>query len=155
MKVIYPGSFDPLTYGHTDIIAQALHMFNEITIVVMSNEDKKHKFDMEQRKELIDQSIKESCLHIFGKINVVCYDGWISDYLKELDDNIIIVRGLRNTTDFDYEMMYEAFTRDFNAHTIYLSPTPTHIFTSSSLVRNLIDAGGNYLEYVPWKKLPK
>jgi len=151
MKVIYPGSFDPITYGHTDVLVSALYMFEEVTIVVMSNEDKKHKFTIEERKELIEQSIKNSCLHIFGKINVVSYDGWISDYLKEIDDdNIVIVRGLRNTTDYDYEMKYEAFTRDFGAKSVFISPNPHNILTSSSLVRNLIDAGGNYLHYVPW-----
>jgi pantetheine-phosphate adenylyltransferase len=156
MKVIYPGSFDPVTYGHVDVIVQALHMFKEIDIVVMSNEDKKHKFDIDQRRELFDQAINDECLRGFGKINVTYYCGWISDWLKSIDDdNIIIIRGLRNTTDFDYEMMYEAFTKEFGAQSIYITPNPSNIFTSSSLVRNLIDAGGDYLSYVPWKKLPR
>jgi len=156
MKVIYPGSFDPITNGHVDVIVQALYAFSEITIVVMSNEGKKHKFNMEQRKELTEQSIENQCLHVFGKVHVECYNGWINEYLNEIDDNnIVIVRGLRNNTDFDYEMMYEAFTRDFGAQSIYISPNPSHVFTSSSLVRNLIDAGGDYSTYVPWKELPK
>ena len=154
MKVIYPGSFDPITNGHVDIIVNTLQMFGEVTIVVMSNEEKKHKFSITQRVKLIEQSMSQICLRGWGNIIVEGYEGWISDYIKDANDKVVIVRGLRNNTDFDYEMMYEAFTRDFDAHTIYLSPNPKDIFTSSSLVRNLIDAGGDYLEYVPWKKLP-
>jgi len=153
MKVIYPGSFDPITNGHIDVVSKGLRLFGEVTILVMSNEDKDHLFDIDRRVKLVNQSLEQTKLA--DKVNVINYTGWISRFIEEsMDEDVIIIRGLRNSTDLDYEMMYESFTKQFGAQTVYVSPSPESIFTSSSLIRNLILAGGDYLKYVPWKKLP-
>ncbi len=153
MKVIYPGSFDPITNGHLDIfnkIANIYSLGTKISVLVMNSDTKKPLFTMEKRVELVKKALGNIMpLSQVGNY-VEAFAGNINDYINQRSDQVIIVRGLRNNTDFDYEMMYEAFTKRFGAQTIYLTPEPENIFVSSSLVRNLINTGGSYDELVPW-----
>lgn len=153
MKVIYPGSFDPITNGHLDIFNKLANIYKlgtDIKILVMNSDTKKPLFTMKKRVDLVKQSV--SNLVGVGQAGnyVESFDGNINDYINKQSGQVIIVRGLRNNTDFDYEMMYEAFTKRFGAQTIYITPEPENIFVSSSLVRNLINTGGSYDELVPW-----
>ena len=151
MKFIYPGSFDPITNGHLDIINKITSIVtgdNPVSVLVMNSDTKKHMFAHEQRIEMVKKTLKQH-MPLF---NVEGFDGNINDYIESQwpKYDVIIVRGLRNNTDFDYEMMYETFTRRFSAQTIYMTPSPENIFVSSSLVRNLINTGADYDDLVPW-----
>ena len=150
MKIIYPGSFDPITNGHLDIIhkiAKITTWNNPVSVLVMNSDIKTHMFMHEQRIAMVKKTLKQH-MPLF---EVEGYDGNINDYIEMQKQDVIIVRGLRNNTDFDYEMMYETFTRRFDAQTIYITPSPENIFVSSSLVRNLINTGGEYSDLVPWE----
>jgi len=153
MTVIYPGSFDPITVGHLDVIKKAVQAFERVIVLVMNNDNKDHMFTQHQRVGKVYRSLEAEGL--FGRVVVLSFERWISEFIetkrKETNDDIIIVRGLRNGTDFDYEMSYEQFTTAHKATTVYMTPTPSNAFVSSSLVRNLIRSGGDYGQYVRWK----
>lgn len=153
MKIIYPGSFSPFHRGHLDIFKKIVNIYTlgtDIKVLVMNSETKTPLFTLEKRVNLVKKSLNN--IVAVGKAGnyVEAFDGNINDYINQQTGQIIIVRGLRNNTDFDYEMMYEAFTKRFGAQTIYITPEPENIFVSSSLVRNLINTGGSYDELVPW-----
>jgi len=150
MKFIYPGSFDPITNGHLDIInkiASITEIGTPVSVLVMNSDTKKHMFTQDERITMV----KNTLIRHMPLFKVEGFSGNINDYLETQKQTVIIVRGLRNNTDFDYEMMYETFTRRFNAQTIYITPSSEHIFVSSSLVRNLINTGAEYTDLIPWK----
>ncbi len=113
----------------------------------MNSDTKKAMFSIKERVDMVKDALSTHA----PLFNTESFLGNINDYIKSQFLPVIIVRGLRNNTDFDYEMTYETFTRRFNAQTIYLTPDPENIFVSSSLVRNLINTGGDYQDLVPWK----
>jgi pantetheine-phosphate adenylyltransferase len=138
-KIIYPLSADPITSGHVDIIERIINLFpnDEIDIVIANNEKKKHLFSIQERLWIA----RSSCINLDRKVNIISYDGILSDYANN-NNSTIMVRGIRNSTDFDYEINLEQFTRETsNLETIYLSPYTKHLNTSSSLVRNFILSG--------------
>lgn len=149
MKYIIPGSYDPITNGHLDIInkiASIITLGTPVSILVMNSDTKEHMFTHDKRIDMVKNTLSR---HI-NSFKVEGFTGNINDYITEQKQDIVIVRGLRNNTDFDYEMTYETFTRRFNAQTIYITPSPENIFVSSSLVRNLINTGGCYKDLIPW-----
>jgi pantetheine-phosphate adenylyltransferase len=132
MKAIYAGSFDPITLGHLSVIERALNLFDNVHIVIANNRLKKHHFSLQQRTELVKCSVDESWL---SRTNIVTYEGIVADYinLHEID---VVIRGIRNVTDLDYELQMEQYIRNTTqADTIYLSPYTPDRMTSSSLVR--------------------
>jgi pantetheine-phosphate adenylyltransferase len=142
-KAIYHGSFDPMTKGHIDVIEKALHIFDEIYVVVAINPDKKHMFDILGRTNMVDLSLSNIKIPENKKIFIVSYEGIISNLAKELKVNSMI-RGMRNAHDMQDEYAIEQFTEnstDKEVITVYFSPRPEHIFTSSTLVRNFIKGG--------------
>lgn len=148
MIYLYVGSFDPFTIGHMDVvnkINKIVKYDDRFIILVLNNENKKHMFNIEERKEFILKSINGM------NVEVDCHNGFINEYFDLFNgEKIVLVRGLRNNTDFDYEMMYESFTRRFNVNTIYITPDPENAFISSTLVRNLILSKSDYSDLVPW-----
>jgi len=134
---IYPGSFDPLTNGHLDIIRKSSKLFSLTYVIVANNSDKKHMFTPAERFLFVEEAVK--CI---ANVKVISYEGIISNLAKELKANIM-VRGIRNNIDLEYEFAIEEFTRATNKdiETIYFSPEKEHIFTSSSLIRNLLKSG--------------
>lgn len=149
MKYIMPASFDPITNGHLDIInkiANITDIRTTVTVLVMNSDTKKHMFSIDERVKMVEKTL----LYHMPLFKVESFSGNINDYIEQQKQDIIIVRGLRNNTDFDYEMTYETFTRRFNAQTIYITPNPENIFISSSLVRNLINTKAVYEDLVPW-----
>ena len=97
-RAIYPGSFDPVTFGHLDIIKRSTTMFDEVIVGILNNSAKKPLFTVEERMEMLKEATKE-----FQNVKVICFDGLLVDYMKK-NDISIIVRGLRAITDFDYEL---------------------------------------------------
>lgn len=146
-KAIYPGSFDPVTLGHMDIIARASIMFDELIIAVLTNIDKKTKFSANDRKDLLLESIKEQNLK---NVNVVTFDGLLVDCAKKYNAKII-VKGLRAVSDFEYEFQMALMNKslDKNIETIYLMSNLEYMYLSSSAVKQISQFGADISTYVP------
>ena len=137
-KAIYPGTFDPITVGHLDIVKRACSMFDEITIAVAKSASKTPMFSLEQRIAMVEAVTKD-----FPKIKVVGFEGLLVDLSDKLDANIII-RGLRAVSDFEYELQmgYANASLKKEIETIFLMPSLEYGFVSSSVVRSILPFGG-------------
>jgi len=144
-RAIYPGTFDPITNGHLDIITRACHMFDEIIVAVADSEAKKPMFTLEQRIDMVKAATKE-----FPQIKVIGFQGLLVDLSDELDANIL-VRGLRAVSDFEYELQmgYANASLKKELETVYLMPTLEHAFVSSSVVRSILNFDGKVEHLVP------
>ena len=144
-KAIYPGTFDPITTGHLDIISRACHMFDEIIVAVADSEAKKPMFTLEQRIDMVKAATKE-----LPKIKVIGFQGLVVDLSDELDANIL-VRGLRAVSDFEYELQmgYANASLKKELETVYLMPSLEHAFVSSSVVRSILKFDGKVEHLVP------
>ena len=137
-RAIYPGTFDPITVGHLDIVKRACSMFDEITIAVAKSASKTPMFSLEQRIAMVEAVTKD-----FPKIKVVGFEGLLVDLSDKLDANIII-RGLRAVSDFEYELQmgYANASLKKEIETIFLMPSLEYGFVSSSVVRSILPFGG-------------
>ena len=143
---VYPGSFDPFTYGHIDIAARAAKMFETVHIVVVHNPAKNPRLSTNQRVELI----KEILANKPGNYVVSSLDsGLLVDYCKDLGADAL-VKGVRTNVDLDYELPMAQVNRDLSGiETIFIPADPTHGFVSSSLVKQVFDLGADISKYVP------
>ena len=143
---VYPGSFDPFTYGHLDIATRAAKMFGTVHIVVVHNPAKNPRLTTEQRVELITEILKNKP----GNFVVSSLDtGLLVDYCKSLGADAL-VKGVRTNVDLDYELPMAQVNRDLSGiETIFIPADPTHGFVSSSLVKQVFDLGGDISKYVP------
>lgn len=142
---IYPGSFDPVTYGHIDIAIRASKIFDKLIIGVLVNPDKKYLFNMDERIALIKEALKE-----YKNIEVVGFKGLLVNYMKE--NNIkVIVKGLRTFSDFEYEFnMADLNKRLYNeAETTFIMTSPQYSVVSSSMVKNLAKFSGDISDFAP------
>ena len=141
---IYPGTFDPITLGHSDLIRRASALFDHIIIAVAINPNKKPLFSLEQRVELAQQSLAD--LH---NVEVCGFEGLLVDFAIEKGAKCI-VRGLRNVTDFDHEYQLAMMNRKMQAdiETLFLTPSEQFSCISSSLVREIATLGGDVSEFV-------
>jgi len=143
-KAVFPGSFDPLTLGHVDIIKRAIPLFHEIVIAIGVNSDKKYLFSLAERKKFIEETFKNE-----PKISVITYEGLTIDLCKEIKANYIL-RGLRNSTDFEFEKAIAHTNRKLSKiETVFLLTSTKTSFISSSIVRDIIRNGGEYDKLVP------
>ena len=148
-RAIYPGTFDPITNGHLDIVKRASHMFDEIIIAVANSEAKKPMFTLEQRIDMVEAATKE-----LSNIKVVGFQGLLVDLSDELSANIL-VRGLRAVSDFEYELQmgYANASLKKELETVYLMPSLEHAFVSSSVVRSILNFDGKVEHLVPSEAL--
>jgi len=137
-RAIYPGTYDPVTVGHLDIMKRACSMFDEITIAVAKSASKTPMFSLEQRIAMVKAVTKD-----FPKIKVVGFEGLLVDLSDKLDANIII-RGLRAVSDFEYEiqMGYANSSLKKDLETIFLQPSLEYSYVSSSVVRSILPFDG-------------
>ncbi len=143
-KAIFPGSFDPITLGHYDIIKRSLPLFDEIIIAIGVNADKKYMFSLEDRKQFIEKSFADE-----PKISVITYEGLTIDLCKKLNAEFIL-RGLRNPADFEFEKAIAHTNRRLSKiETVFLLTAAKTSFISSSIVRDVIRNGGDYKVLVP------
>jgi len=135
---IYPGTFDPITVGHLDIVKRACSMFDEITIAVAKSASKTPMFSLEQRIAMVEVATKD-----FSKVKVVGFEGLLVDLSDKLNANIII-RGLRAVSDFEYELQmgYANSSLKKELETIFLMPSLEYGFVSSSIVRSILPFNG-------------
>lgn len=143
-RAIFPGSFDPLTLGHEDIIRRGITLFDELIIAIGINAEKKYMFSLEERMEFVKDTFKDE-----PKISVVTYKGLTVDFCKEVDANFIL-RGLRNPADFEFEKAIAHTNRKLSEiETVFLLTSSGKSYISSSIVRDVIRNGGDYTILVP------
>lgn len=143
---VYPGSFDPFTFGHLDIATRAAKMFETVHIVVVHNPVKNPRLTTGQRVELITEILKNKPGHfVVSSLDT----GLLVDYCKSLGADAL-VKGVRTNVDLDYELPMAQVNRDLSGiETIFIPADPTHGFVSSSLVKQVFDLGGDISKYVP------
>lgn len=145
-KVIYPGSFDPVTFGHLDIIKRSAIMFDEVIVGILTNSTKKPLFSVEERKIMLEDSVKQ-----FSNVKVICFEGLLVDFMKK-NDISVIVRGLRAITDFDYELQIAQSNRKVSGDsidTVFLATSVEYAYLSSSMVREYASYGTDVSDFVP------
>lgn len=145
-RTIYPGSFDPVTFGHIDIIKRSSEMFDEVIVGVLNNSSKNPLFDLDTRKKMLEEATKD-----LKNVKVITFDGLLVDYMKQ--NNIsVIVRGLRAITDFDYELQIAQSNRKVSNETIdtvFLTTSIEYAYLSSSIVREYAKFGMDVSDFVP------
>jgi pantetheine-phosphate adenylyltransferase len=144
-KAVYPGTFDPITNGHIDIIRRATTMFDELVVAVADNRNKKPLFSLEERMTMVGNAVK----NIPG-VKVDSYDGLLVDFLKKSGRRIVI-RGLRAIADFEYEFQLNLMNRKLgkNIEMIYMMPAEDYLYISSSAVKEVALHGGQVQKFVP------
>ena len=142
---VYPGTFDPITNGHLDIIKRAAKLFDKVIVVVPINMNKKTMFSVEERMELIKESVQDIPNIEVDKTSLLTVD-----YAKKVNATAII-RGLRMVSDFEYELQMAAINKslDKNVETIFIMSSHEYSFLSSSSVKELVGFNGNISEFVP------
>ena len=143
-RALFPGSFDPITLGHFDIIRRALALFDEIVVAIGVNGDKNYMFTVEQRKEFIEKAFADE-----PKVKLSTYQGLTVDYCREIDAQFIL-RGLRNPADFEFEKAIAHTNRTLSKiETVFLLTAARTSFISSSIVRDESRNNGDYTVLVP------
>lgn len=143
-RALFPGSFDPLTLGHYDIIKRGVTLFDELVIAIGINADKTYMFSLEERVKFIEEAFKDE-----PKIKVTTYKGMTVDFCKKIEANFIL-RGLRNPADFEFEKAIAHTNRKLSEiETVFLLTSSGKSYISSSIVRDVIRNGGDYTGLVP------
>jgi len=143
-RAVFPGTFDPITLGHVDIIKRALPLFDELVIAIGINADKKTMFSLEERIQFINKTFKDE-----SKIKVKSYAGLTANFCKE-ENAQFMVRGLRNSIDFAYEQsIAQANAKVNGVDSVFLICSPEFSHISSSIVRDIARHGGDYQDLIP------
>ena len=141
---IFPGSFDPITLGHKDIIEKSLNIFDSVIIGIGQNSEKKYMFSAERRKQFVEEAFKS-----INNIEVKIYDELTVDFCKKNNADFII-RGLRNVSDFEFEKNIALTNRKLGGiETVFLLTSAKNSFISSGIVRDLIKNNGDYSLFIP------
>lgn len=143
-RAIFPGSFDPITLGHSDIIERGILLFDELIIAIGINAEKKYMFSLEERMKFISEAFEDE-----PKIRIMTYEGLTIDFCKKVNAGYIL-RGLRNPADFEFEKAIAHTNRKLSEiETVFLLTASGKSFISSSIVRDVIRNGGDYSVLVP------
>lgn len=144
-RALTPGTFDPITSGHLDVIARASQLVDEVVVAVADSQKKGPLFTLEERVELV----RQATAHLLN-VRVEPFKGLLVDFAKELDATVV-VKGLRAITDFEYEFQMTAlnYQLDKELETLFIMSTPQHMYLSSSIVREIASLGGDVSQFVP------
>ena len=143
-RAIFPGSFDPITLGHFDIIKRGVTLFDEVIVAIGVNSEKKYMFSLDERKTFIEEAFANE-----PKVKVVTYEGLTVDFCKSVHAEFIL-RGLRNPADFEFEKAIAHANRRLSTiETVFLLTSAKTSFISSSIVRDVIKNNGDYTKFVP------
>lgn len=149
-RVVAPGSFDPVTFGHLDVIERASKLYDEVVVAVLVNQSKSSLFSVEERMEMLTESTAR-----FGNVVVDSWSGLLADYCHSRDIAAII-KGLRAVSDFDYELQMAQMNHHLSGvETLFISTRPAYSFLRSSLVKEIAKYGGDVSAYVPEQVLSK
>lgn len=146
MKIaIYPGTFDPITNGHLDILERALKLFDKVIITVAKNPTKQPLFDQEERRSMIRSAVKR-----YKNVEVDMFDGLLVEYARKKKATSL-VRGLRAISDFEYELQMALMNRklDSTLETVFLMPNEKYTYLNSSIIREIARLGGDVHDFVP------
>ncbi|MEO8231646.1 MAG: pantetheine-phosphate adenylyltransferase [Ignavibacteriota bacterium] len=145
-KVIYPGTFDPVTFGHIDIVKRAVDLFDEVVITVAKNPTKKPLFSTEERVEML----RESLIEFKSKVVIDSFDGLLVEHAKQVGAQAI-VRGLRQISDFEFEFQMALMNRKLSGDitTIFLMPHERYTYLNSTVIRNLASLHADVSSFVP------
>ena len=144
-RAVFPGSFDPITLGHLDIIERSIPLFDKIIIGVGTNSEKKYMFSLKKRMDFIEETFSDS-----NNISVIQYEGLTIEFCKKIQADFII-RGLRNPADFEFEKAIAHTNRKLSGiETVFLLTAAKTSFISSSIVREIISNQGDYTQLVPF-----
>ncbi|NPV12492.1 MAG: pantetheine-phosphate adenylyltransferase [Ignavibacteria bacterium] len=143
--VIYPGTFDPITFGHLDVIQRASELFDTVIVAVLENASKNPLFTKEERVEMIKEAVKS-----ISNVEVDVFDGLLVEYAKR-KGAIAIIRGLRAVSDFEYEFQMALMNRKISSGitTVFLMPHEKYTYLNSSIVRELARLNANVSDFVP------
>ena len=146
---LYPGSFDPITNGHLDIIQRASRIVDHLIVGVAENKKKDYFFSMEERKELIEETVSKNKKNL-NNVNVEIFDGLLMHYAEKIKANVII-RGLRAISDFDYEFQMTGMNARLNSdiETVFLMASEKHQFISSRFVKEIFLLNGDVSSFIP------
>lgn len=149
-SAIYPGSFDPVTYGHLDVIRRSANIFDELTVSVLNNVGKSALFSVEERVNMLKEATK-----MILNCRVVSFSGLLVDFAREMDTNVI-VRGLRAVTDFEYELQIAQSNRIVapDVDTVFLTTNIEYSYLSSSIVKEFASYGEDVSAFVPQNVVP-
>ena len=144
---IYPGSFDPITLGHLNIIRRASVIFDKIVVCVMVNSSKKTLFTLEERMDQIERVVSR-----LGNVEVDMFSGLLAEYASKYGD-AVIVKGLRAISDYEYELQMAMINKKINPKldTVFLTASEKYTYLSSTVVREMAYHGGNIREFVPYE----
>ncbi|HEX3074699.1 MAG TPA: pantetheine-phosphate adenylyltransferase [Ignavibacteriales bacterium] len=144
-KVIYPGTFDPVTFGHIDIVKRARELFDEVIVTVARNTNKTPLFTAEERVFMLNESLKE-----FSNVKVTMFDGLVVDHARN-EGAVGIIRGLRAVSDFEYEFQMALMNRKMaeNIATIFLMPHEKYTYLNSTIIKNLAAFQTDVSDFVP------
>ena len=142
---VYPGSFDPVTYGHLDVIVRASQIFDELTVSVLNNTQKSPLFSVDERVKILQEVTKD-----LPNVEIDSYDGLMIDYCREKKIHIVI-RGLRAITDFEYELQMSQTNQRMkpDIETMFLTTSIEYSYLSSTTVREIAAFGGDVSQFVP------
>lgn len=142
---VYPGSFDPITYGHLDVIQRAARLFDRVIVAVAQNEGKRPLFNLEERRRLAAEATAE-----LDNVEVDAFTGLLIDYVQERHSRVIL-RGLRAVSDFEFEFQLALTNRRINdqIETMFMMPRDTYTFLSSRIVKEICRLGGDVSPFVP------
>jgi len=142
---VFPGSFDPITNGHLDIVSRALSIFGEIVMAILVNSEKSPLFKVEERVEIIREAFRGN-----RRVRVDTFSGLLVDYAEKIGASVI-VRGLRAISDFEYEFQMALMNRrlDPNMETVFMMPAESYSYVSSRLVKEVLQLGGRVSDLVP------
>ncbi|HZK33208.1 MAG TPA: pantetheine-phosphate adenylyltransferase [Tissierellaceae bacterium] len=145
MKAVYPGSFDPVTYGHLDIIKRISKKVNHLVVAVLNNPSKKSTFSLEEKIELLKETTKD-----LGNVEIDSFQGLLTDYTKKKGCTTVI-KGLRAVSDFEYEMQMALVNKKMNdeIETLFMAASTKYSFLSSSIVKEIAALGGDISCFVP------
>jgi pantetheine-phosphate adenylyltransferase len=146
-RIVYPGTFDPITNGHLDVVSRALQMFDEVVLAIAADSTKRPLFPLEERKALAESALAAG--HI-GKVRVVTFQGLLIDFVKSQGARAIL-RGLRAVSDFEFEFQMALMNRALSdqVETIFLMPKDSYTYLSSTIIKEVGRLGGDISAFVP------